>query len=82
MSRGGAATKTAPVGWVRLPGGYTIRWRRGDQVAHVLAAEHAHDHGMAGVVDTIPVLPAGWTDLAEIRQVGQRWRRQRNQQSA
>jgi len=35
------------------------------------------------VVDTITVSPSGWTDLVEIRQVGQRWRDQhRNQQSA
>ncbi len=37
---------------------------------------------MAGVLDTIPVSPSGWTDLAEVRLVGQRWlHRQRTQQS-
>jgi hypothetical protein len=83
MSHGGATSKTAPVGWVHVGGGYTVRWRRGDPVAHVLGGERTGDHGMAGVVDTIPVSPAGWTDLAEIRQIGQRWRRQRrNQQGA
>ncbi len=49
---------------------YTIRWRRGDPVAYVLGAQRIGDHGMADVVDTIPVSPTGWTDLAEIRQGG------------
>ncbi len=82
-SRGGAAPKVAPVGWVYLEGRYTIRWRRGDPVAYVLGAQQMGDHGMAGVLDTIPVSPSGWTDLAEVQLVGQRWLpRQRNQQSA
>ncbi len=83
MSRGGAAPRATPVGWVQLEGRYVIRWRRGDPVAYVLGARQIGDHGMAGVVDTIPVPPTGWTDLAEIRQIGERWRgRNRNQQSA
>jgi hypothetical protein len=83
MNRGGAMPKTAPVGWVHLPEGYTIRWRRGDPVAHVLRGQRTEHHGMAGVVDSIAVSPSGWTDLAEIRQTGQRWLRQHyNQQSA
>lgn len=83
MSQGGTVSKNAPVGWVQLEGGYTVRWRRGDHVAHVLGRDRADDHGMAGVVESIPVSPGGWTDLAEIRQVGQRWRRRHgNQQSA
>jgi hypothetical protein len=32
---------------------------------------------MRDVLDTIPVLPAGWTDLAEVRQLGQKWIRVR-----
>jgi hypothetical protein len=83
MSRGGAAPRAAPVGWVYLEGGYTIRWRRGDPAAHVLPGKQMDDHGMAGVLESTPVSPSGWTDLAEIRQVGQRWRGQRrNQRSA
>ncbi|MGH3907468.1 MAG: hypothetical protein ACRDTE_25320 [Pseudonocardiaceae bacterium] len=74
-SRGGAVPRVAPIGWVRLEGGYTIRWRRGDRMAYVLNEERAGDHETAGVVDTIPVSPSGWADLAEIRMVGQRWRR-------
>lgn len=76
MSRGGAAPKVAPVGWAQLEGRYTIRWRRGDPVAYVLDARQIGDHGRAGVVGTIPVSPTGWTDLAEVRQVGRRWRGQ------
>ena len=83
MSRGGASPSAAPVGWVRLEGRYTIRWRRGDPVAYVLGAGQTGDHGMAGVLDTIPVSPSGWTDLAQVRLIGQRWlHRQRTQQSA
>ncbi|MGH3815482.1 MAG: hypothetical protein ACRDUV_24030 [Pseudonocardiaceae bacterium] len=83
MSRGSLAAKTAPVGWVQLPDGYTIRWRRGDPVAHVLVGQQLDNHGTAGVLATIPVSPSGWTDLAQVRLVGQRWlHRQRTQQSA
>lgn len=80
MSQG---SRTAPVGWVQLRNGFTIRWRRGDPVAYVLGAQQMDDHGTAGVLDTIPVSQSGWTDLAEIRLVGQRWlHRQHTQQSA
>lgn len=83
MSRGGAGRRVAPVGWAQLEARYTIRWRRGDPVAHVLGAQQIGEHGMAGVVDTIPVPPTGWTDLAEIHQVGRRWLGQRrNRQTA
>jgi hypothetical protein len=47
-------------------------------VAYVL---HGHrigdDTTAAGVLDTIPVAPTGWTNLAEIRLLGQRWLRRR-----
>lgn len=81
----GATRRPGPVGWVVLTAGYTIRWRRGDQVAAVLRGEQLDSQG--SVVDTIPVPKAGWTDLVEIRQLGQRWltaqksRQRRNQQS-
>lgn len=78
-SRGGFTPSTAPTGWVFLkrhrPEGITIRWKRGDSVAYVLEGQRIGDHGMSGVLGTIPVLPSGWTDLAEIRQLGQRWMR-------
>lgn len=58
--------------------GFTIRWRRGEPVAYVLDGQRIGDHTTtAGVLDTIPVTPTGWTDLAEIRMLGQRWIRQR-----
>lgn len=79
-AKGGAVPTTAPVGWVFLDrhrhDGYTIRWRRGDAVAYVLSGKKLGDHGMVDVLGTIPVLPVGWTDLAEIRSLGQRWIRQ------
>ena len=80
MSRGGATPKTAPVGWVFLDRhheeGITIRWQRGDWVAYVLEGQRIGEHGVVGVLDTIPVAPTGWTDLAEVRLVGLRWLRQ------
>lgn len=80
MNPTGRTAKIAPVGWVLLPEGYTIRWRRGDRVAHALRGDQMDNHGMAGVVDTIPVPPSGWTDLVQVRQVGQRWLRQQREQ--
>jgi hypothetical protein len=65
------------VGWVYLealrPEGVTVRWRRGDPVAYVLEGRRICDHSTASVIGTIPVLPAGWTDLAQIRELGNRW---------
>ncbi|MGH3719347.1 MAG: hypothetical protein ACRDRI_11030 [Pseudonocardiaceae bacterium] len=80
--RGGVTPTTAPVGWVFLDrhrqGGLTIRWRRGEAVAYVLDGQRIGDHStVAGVLSTIPVAPTGWTDLAEIRLLGQRWLQQR-----
>lgn len=69
-SRGGATPTTAPIARLFLNchrDGYTIRWRRGDSVACVLAAKQIGNHGMSEALDTIPVLPTGWTDLAEVR---------------
>ena len=80
-SRGGAVPKRAPVAWVFLGrqrhDGYTIRRRRGDAVAYVLSGQQVGSHGMAEVLDTISVSPSGWTDLAEVRLVGQQWLRRR-----
>ena len=78
-SKGGTTPTAGVVGWVFLDrqrhDGYTIRWRRGDPVAYVLAGRHIGNHGMSEVVDTIPVLPGGWTDTADIRQLGHKWLR-------
>ena len=81
-SQSGATPRTtAVVGWAFLDrhrhDGYTIRWRRGDAVAHVLSGQQVGNHGMAEVLDTISVSPSGWTDLAEVRLAGQRWLRRR-----
>lgn len=82
MSPGGATPRQAPVGWVFLEAGYTIRWRRGDPVAVVFAGEQLDNHGTAGVLDRIPVSPSGWVDVAEVRHLGQRWVRQRRRSGA
>lgn len=62
-----------PIAWVYLDAGYTLRWRRGDPVASVFEGEQMHRHTDAGAHDTIAVPAAGWTDLAEARQVACRW---------
>lgn len=75
--------KTAPIGWVFVgrhrDDGITIRWRRGESVAYVLDGRRIGDHSTVGVgvLDTIPVASRGWTDLAEVRVVGERWVRGR-----
>ena len=72
MSRGGAAPKAAPVGWVHLEGRYTIRWRRGDPVVYVLGAGQMGDHGMAGVLDTKPARSGSVSPVpCNLRGVGQ-----------
>lgn len=80
--RGGFTPSTAPTGWVFIDrhraSGFTIRWRRGEGLAYVLSGQRLGDHGMTEVLDTIPVLPVGWTDLAELRTLGQRWMRARS----
>ncbi len=82
-SRGGATPSTRLVGWVFFDryreDGFTVRWRRGDRVAYVLSGQRVGDHAMTDVLGIIPVLPAGWTDLAEIRLLGRRWVRHREQ---
>jgi len=65
---------------VFLDAGYTVRWRRGDPVAQVLEGRQLDNHGTAGMLGTIPVPTSGWADLAEVRQVGQRWLRQHRTQ--
>lgn len=82
MSGTGGGGRLRLVGWVFLnghgPDGITVRWKRGDPVAYVLDGHRLGDHStVAGILDTVPVTPAGWTDLAEIRLLGQRWTRQR-----
>ncbi len=73
MTGTGATPRFALTGWVFLDAGYTIRWQRGDPVAFVFRGQQMDNHGKAGVLTTIAVPAMGWTDLAEIRHVGQRW---------
>lgn len=77
--KGGFTPSTTPTGWVfldrRRAGGFTIRWKRDDPVAYVLSGQRVGNHGMNEVLDALPVLPVGWTDLAEVRQLGERWMR-------
>ncbi|MGH7928981.1 MAG: hypothetical protein ACREQV_14425 [Candidatus Binatia bacterium] len=70
--------KTAPVGWVFLARhrreGITVRWQRGDRLAYVLEGKRVGDHSTTtGLLDTVPVSPAGWVDLAEVRLIGEKW---------
>ncbi|MGI9064727.1 MAG: hypothetical protein ACR2FQ_13095 [Pseudonocardiaceae bacterium] len=46
-------------------------------MAFVFRGQQLDHHGTAGVLDTIAVPLAGWTDHVEIRQVGQRWLQRR-----
>lgn len=75
--KGGYAPSTAPTAWVFLDrhraSGFTIRWKRGDRVAHVLNGHRVGDHSAVEVLGTISVVPHGWTDLAEVRTLGRRW---------
>ncbi len=74
MKHGSPVPKPAPVGWVYLEDGFTIRWRRGDTVAYVFYGEQRWaDPATHPVAATIPVRVEGWTDHAHIRSVGERW---------
>lgn len=43
-------------------------------MAYVLEGKRLGDHTIGpGVLETIPVMPTGWTDLAEVRKLGWRW---------
>ncbi|MGH3913363.1 MAG: hypothetical protein ACRDTC_08135 [Pseudonocardiaceae bacterium] len=75
----GGSVHVAPIGWVHVrgdataPEGYTIRWRRGEAVAYVLAGKQLSSQAVTGVIATVDVPPRGWVDLAHIRAQGQRW---------
>jgi hypothetical protein len=83
QSKGGHTQSTAPTGWAfigRPPHeGVTVRWKLGDPVAYVLRGKKIGDDSMNNILATIPVLPAGWTDSAEIRAVWARWAREQGQ---
>lgn len=46
-------------------------------MAYVLDGQRLGDHGTANTLGTVPVLPAGWTDLSEVRALGKRWMKER-----
>ncbi|MGQ0778022.1 MAG: hypothetical protein ACT4NY_27030 [Pseudonocardiales bacterium] len=74
----GTTAHAAPTGWAHLrggasPEGYTIRWQRGDQTAHILPGNQVGSHTSVGVLTTMDVPPHGWTDLSHLRAHGQRW---------
>ncbi|MGH3815495.1 MAG: hypothetical protein ACRDUV_24100 [Pseudonocardiaceae bacterium] len=62
--------------WIHLPGGYTVRWRRGDAVAYVFADRQTGDsEDNRTAIDTIPVSKTGWSDIADVRLIAHRWLR-------
>ncbi len=79
MSRGRAMPMATPTAWVYLPlGDCTIRWQRGDNVAYIFEGKQLETYPdeplrVDILVDTIPVSPKGWTDLAHVRLVGESW---------
>lgn len=78
MSRGGAMLMTSPIAWAYLRSGdCTIRWQRGDKVAHILPGQQMDAYPdkrlRKEALATIPVLPNGWTDLAHVRLTGENW---------
>ncbi|MGH3915441.1 MAG: hypothetical protein ACRDTC_18840 [Pseudonocardiaceae bacterium] len=61
--------------WVVVRDGsrvFTLRWRRGDQVAYVLVGARIGDYGLEAVA-TIAVPSTGWTDLQQVRVRGEAW---------
>ncbi len=77
-NNGGAVPAYRPTMWVYLTSGdCTIRWQRGDTVAYIFAGDELNtylDEALrVTVLDTIPVPSTGWTDVAEVRMVGENW---------
>ena len=71
MNRGGTPPTNRPTGWVYLTSNCTIRWQRGDREAYILPGKESGSWSMEGLLDKIPVSPTGWTDLAEIKLLGE-----------
>jgi len=84
MSRGRDAPAYRPTAWAYLPSGdCTIRWQRGDNVAYIFEGKQLEAYSdkplKVEVLDTIPVLPKGWTDIAHVRRIGENWVRAKRQ---
>lgn len=74
MKSGGAVATARPTAWVYLvKHDCTIRWQRGDREACALRGKKIGEWSTEGMIGRIPVLPAGWTDLSEVRLIGERW---------
>lgn len=81
MRRGGLMRSTSPAGLVYLfSGDCTIRWQRGDTVAYVFEGNQVKtNRAKTEAVATFPVSSKGWTDLAEVRLVGEHWAKAKRQ---
>jgi hypothetical protein len=85
MSRGNTTPMTNPTAWAYLASGdCTIRWQRGDSVAYIFQGKQLETYPDEPLrteilLDTIPVLPQGWTDLAHVRRTGENWVKARRQ---
>ncbi len=75
MSRGGAMPMASPIAWAYLrSGNCTIRWQRGNKVAHIFEGKQLEAEPLnVDVLATIPVSSKGWTDLAHVRLTGENW---------
>ena len=78
MSHGAAAPAYRPTAWAYLVSGdCTIHWQRGDKVAYIFEGKQLEAYPdetlRVSVLDTIPVSPKGWTDLAHVRLIGENW---------
>lgn len=73
MKRGAAIPMTRPTGWVYLKSDCTISWQRGDREAYVLKGNKVGSWTTEGLLGKVPVSPAGWVDLAEVRLIGEKW---------
>ena len=78
MSRCGAMPKTSPTGWVYISSGnITVRWQRGDSVAYIFDGKqlktYPDEAPRVKVLDTVPVVRKGWTDLTHVRMLGEAW---------
>lgn len=75
MSQGGTRPKDQPTAWAYLRNDRTTRWQRGDRQAYIVKGNKLGSWSMDGLLATLPVSPTGWTDLAEVRLTGEKWRR-------
>ncbi len=75
---GGIVLAYHPTAWIYLASvDCTIRWQRGDTVAYIFAGEQLSTYPdealRVTILDTIPVPSTGWTDIAQVRLVGENW---------